>query len=175
MIRRFVYLLLFACLCMAFIPVQQPITDTNSKYKAVYLYNFSKYFDWPSDYKSGNFIIGLIGKPSLYNELATMASTKSIGSQKFEIKIFENLESVSRCHMLYVPSETNLPLAKVLGKIKGQSTLLITEKEGYAKQGATINFVVQNNKVKFELNKSTINKYELKVSSSLESLAILVD
>jgi hypothetical protein len=66
-------------------------------------------------------------------------------------------------------------LKDVLPKIKGQSTLLVTEKSGMTKFGAAINFVVQDNKLKFELNKSNAQKYNLAVGSSLLPFAILVD
>jgi hypothetical protein len=62
-----------------------------------------------------------------------------------------------------------------MSKIRGKSTLIITEKPGLARQGAAINFVVQENKTKFELNKGNAEKYDLKVSSNLLSLAIVVD
>lgn len=158
----------------SFMSFQQP-PDTGAKIKAVFIYNFSKYFDWPANYKQGNFIVGILGKSSLTNELTTMSSSKTVGSQKFEIKEFETLDAVNKCHILFVPADNGVALTKVINKIKDNSTLLITEKEGYARMGASINFVYVNNKQKFELNKTTAEKHDLKVSSQLETLAIKVD
>lgn len=156
-------------------PVLQE-SNTNSKIKAVFLYNFTKYIDWPDKYKQGNFVIGVLGTTSFYNDLSALVHNKKVGNQEFEIKSFTNAESVSGlCHILFIPAENSALLPEVLKKMKGKSTLIVTEKLGLAKQGSAINFIVENNKQRFELNKSNIEKYNLKVSSTLEALAIKVE
>ena len=150
-------------------------TDTNAKIKAMFVYNFTKYIEWPQNYKDGNFIIGILGNSSLFSELSTMANSKKAGAQSFEIKNFSTTSSVSKCHMLIVSSDITVGFSDILSKVKNNSTLIITEKAGFAKQGAAINFVVQNNKQAFELNKANVEKYDLKVSSNLLALAIVID
>jgi len=157
-------------------PILQDPNASNAKLKASYIYNFTKYINWPDKYKEGNFVIGVLGTSTFYNDLTALLSTKTVGSQKFEIKSFTSAESVTGiCHILFVPVENSSMLPDVLKKMKGKSTLIVTEKPGLAKQGSAINFVVENNKQKFELNKSNIEKYSLKVSSTLTSLAIAVE
>lgn len=157
-------------------PILQDPNASNAKLKASYIYNFTKYINWPEKYKEGNFVIGVLGTSTFYNDLTALLSTKTVGSQKFEIKSFTAAQSVSGiCHILFVPAENSGMLPDVLKKMKGKSTLIVTEKPGLAKQGSAINFVVENNKQKFELNKSNIEKYSLKVSSTLTSLAIPVE
>lgn len=168
-------LLIFFC---SYIPIPYRLAqtiDTNAKYKVMFIYNFTKYFEWPQNYKEGNFVIGVLGNSSLLAELNTMASTKKVGNQSFEIKTFTNVGAITNCHMLIVAPEVSTPLSEIIAKIKKNSTLLITEKQGFAKQGAAINFVVQNNKPAFELNKSSVEKHDLKVSKDLLTLAILVE
>ena len=157
------------------IPVQDP-NSSNSKLKASFIYNFTKYIDWPDKYKEGNFVIGVLGTSSFYNDLTTLLNTKTVGSQRFEIKSYSNAESITGIvHILFVPAENSAMLPDIIKKMKGKSTLIVTEKAGLAKQGAAINFVVDNNKQRFELNKTNIEKYNLKVSSTLMALAIQVD
>lgn len=168
-------LLVFFC---SYIPIPYRLAqniDTNAKYKAMFIYNFTKYFEWPQNYKDGNFIIGVLGNTPLLSELNKMASIKKVGNQPFEIKIFESSGAISNCHILIVAPDVTTPLSEIVAKIKKYSTLLITEKQGFAKQGAAINFVVQNNKPAFELNKANAEKQNLKVSANLLSLAILVE
>jgi len=157
-------------------PILQDPNASNTKIKATFLYNFTKYIDWPEKYKEGNFVIGVLGTSTFYNDLTTLLSTKTVGNQKFEIKSYTNVESVAGvCHILFVPIENSAMLPDILKKMKGKSTLIVTEKSGLAKQGSAINFVVENNKQRFELNKSNIEKYNLKVSSTLEALAVKVE
>lgn len=152
---------------------QVDVRQAEAHIKAVYLYNFSKYIEWPSDYRSGDFVIGVLnGNSNIINELNKMAASKTAGSQRFIIKNFKTAAEISKCNILYVPASSNGMLPEVLKKIKGQSTLLVTESVGDAKRGAAINFVSKDSKQEFELNKGNAERCKLVVSSSLSALAI---
>jgi hypothetical protein len=169
--------ILITILCMSADFVRMPVQDPNnssSKIKATFIYNFTKYIDWPEKYKEGNFVIGVYGTTSFYNDLNFLLSTKSVGGQKFEIKSFTT-SSITDCHILFVAAENSAQLPDIVKKLKGKSTLIVTEKSGMAKQGSGINFVVDNNKQRFELNRNNVEKYNLKISSTLAALAIPVE
>ena len=100
---------------------------------------------------------------------------RSANTQSFEVKQFNSVAEISKCHMIYVTADNSDQMKAVQSKIKGKSTLVITEKTGLAKQGAAINFIVIDSKQKFELNRANAEKYDLKVSNNLTSLAILVE
>ena len=157
-------------------PILQDPNNSNTKIKATFIYNFTKYINWPDKYKQGNFVIGVLGTTSFYNDLTALLAKKSVGDQNFEVKSYTTVESVSSvCHILFIPAENSSMLPDVLKKLKGKSTLIVTEKAGMAKQGSGINFVVDNNKQRFELNKNNVEKYSLTVSSTLSALAIAVE
>ncbi|HRG38278.1 MAG TPA: YfiR family protein [Bacteroidia bacterium] len=148
--------------------------ETNAKIKAIYIYNFTKYIEWPESYKQGNFVIGIMGNnTTLVNELNKMAIVKTVGNQRLEIKNIHANSDVG-CHIIYLLSDNSTQLAEVMEKNKNKSTLIVTDKAGLASRGAGINFVIQENKQKIELNKSNIERYKLKVASSLVELAIQV-
>lgn len=149
--------------------------DTNAKIKAVFLYNFTKYIEWPKEYRQGIFVFGIFGDSPLYEELKNMAQTKKVMGLPIEVKKFTSLEQINDCHVLYITPEKSAGWDNISGKLNGKSTLLVTEKPGLAQQGAVINFVVKDKRQKFELNLSNAQKHQLKVSSSLEALAILVE
>lgn len=149
--------------------------EANAKIKAIYIYNFTKYIEWPQDYKTGNFIVGVLGSnSSLLGELNKMASAKTVGTQKFEIKNIASAAEATNCHIVYILNDKSTQLADVVGKVKGKSALIVTDKEGLASKGAAINFVIVENKQKIELNKSNIERYKLKVAEQLVSMAVPV-
>jgi hypothetical protein len=149
--------------------------EANAKIKAIYIYNFTKYIEWPQDYKTGNFIVGVLGSnSSLLGELNKMASAKTVGSQKFEIKNIASAAEATNCHIVYILNDKSTQLADVVVKVKGKSALIVTDKEGLASKGAAINFVIVENKQKIELNKSNIERYKLKVAEQLVSMAVPV-
>ena len=67
--------------------IWSPSSDVGTKIKAVFLYNFTKYFEWPDNKKTGNFIIYVVGKnENVIAELKGLATKKKVGNQDIEIK-----------------------------------------------------------------------------------------
>jgi hypothetical protein len=173
--RQLIYLVLLV-LPTVFGFQTAPNGDANARLKSVFMYNFTRYIDWPADYKSGDFVITMYGtNPSMLAELNKMALTKTVGTQKIEIRNITSLDGIGKCNILYVTPDVATPIADIVAKIKGKATLIVTEQPGLAKKGSAINFVVVDNRQKFELNQSNAEKNHLKVSSSLLALAIPVE
>ncbi|MCC7051226.1 MAG: YfiR family protein [Bacteroidia bacterium] len=152
-------------------PVQQPLVDTQAKIQAMYIKNLAtQCFDWPSDYKTGNFVIALAGKPrtALMEHLERLVENRSVGSQKIELKIINTPEEIGKFPVVFYPKESLIPAAKLITKCKGQSTLLITEKEGYAQQGAGISFIYKDSRLYYEFNKSAVQKQKISIGSEIE-------
>jgi hypothetical protein len=154
---------------------QQSNYDTNAKVKAVFLYNFTKYFKWPEKMRSGNFVIQIIGTNTALNvELNKMSSTKQVGNQKLEIKNSNSIDGEAP-QIVFILNDFSEMLKDVSGKLKGKGSLIVTEKPGLAKAGSAINFVVADNKQRFEYSKNNAKKAGLITGEGLNSLAIAVD
>ncbi len=155
-------------------PLLQQKDDTQAKIKAVYIYGFTKYFEWTNN-KEGNFTITVLGENSnLMTELNITIRNKTVGAQKIEVKNYTSIADIDKVSILYItPDKSNL-LAEALAKFKGKSVLIITEKQGLAKIGATINFIVKENIQKFELNKTAASKAGLNMGAGIEKLAVNV-
>ncbi|GIV28563.1 MAG: hypothetical protein KatS3mg027_2377 [Bacteroidia bacterium] len=150
--------------------------DVNAKIKAVYIYNLTRYFEWPASSKSGNFIIQIVGSANtLIKELnENVVSKKTIGGQKIELINSDKIDKNKIPHILYITPENSSLLKQFASQLKNKGTLLITEQEGAAKTHAVINFVVIENKQKFEYNKNNAAKYGLKASEDIKNLASAV-
>jgi hypothetical protein len=142
------------------------------KFHSVFMYNFTKYIQWPSNYQSGDFIIAVLGDSPIIEHLNKMAEGKTVGSQKFLIKKYSSVNDIQNCHILFIPSNKSNEFDKVQLKLEGLSTLLITEKDGLGHKGSGINFIIVDGEWKFELNKKSTEKSNLKVSTELARLAI---
>ena len=172
------YSLLFL-LAFSSLSFQQQPFDSNqlvARQKAVFLYNFTKYFEWPEKMKSGNFIINVIGNNAGINgELNKMATSKQVGNQKLEIRNTTGVDGSIQPHIIFLLNESSEMLKEITSKYKGKGTLVVTEKNGLAKAGSSINFVAIDSKLKFEYSKNNAVKAGLKTSDGLNSLAIAVD
>ena len=149
--------------------------DVNAKTKTLFIYNFTKYVEWPAEKKIGPFVIGFYGDyPALFEELQSMASQKTAGSQEILITNFKNVNLIGECHMLYVNEDKAGELAAIIKKTSGIPMLIVTDMEGSATKGSCINFYYEASKQRMEINPDNINKRELKVSGQLLSLAKVI-
>ena len=175
--RRIIFLLIaFLTLSADWVeyPALQQKEDTQAKIKAAYIYNFTKYFEWINN-KEGNFTITILGENTgLFNELNNMSKTKMVGSQKIEVKNYQTIAEIDKSNILFITPDKSHVLGDALIKYKGKGVLIITDKQGLAKVGATINFIIEENRQKFELNKAAATKAGLNVGSSIEKLAASV-
>ena len=149
--------------------------EKNYKAYSVYVYNFIKYIEWPEDSKKGDFIIAVIGNSPITAELKTLASTKKANGQNIVIKQFATIAEVDQCQILYISSGKSSTLKEAMEKTKNMSSLVIAEREGLAKKGAGINFVtLEDDTLKFEVNKKAIEAHNLKIPKVLVGLGLLV-
>ena len=167
---------LLAALCLLGLSFQQPSNfDTNSKFRAVYLYNFTRYFVWPEAKQVDNFIIYVVGKnENLVSELKNLAGKKKVGNQDIEIKNSPNYDPSIKSHIIYFAPENILkPVSDAASKNKNKGALVVAEIPGACKSGASINFIVAENKLKFEYSKNMAVKAGLKTNEDFKALAAI--
>jgi hypothetical protein len=155
---------------------QQPQSfDTNSKFRAVYLYNFTRYFEWPEKKKVDNFIIYVVGKnENLITELKGLAAKKKVGTQDIEIKNSPTYDPTISSHIIYFTPEIVVkPVGDAAAKNKNKGALIVAETPGACKSGASINFIVTENKLKFEYSKNMAVKAGLKTNEDFKALAAI--
>ena len=140
--------------------------------QAIFIYNFTRLIEWPVDYKSGDFVIGIYGSSDLFNEIKPYINSKIVGNQPIKVIKFSTIEEISKCHILFVGFGKTKELPTITAKLGNNSTLIITEKKGGLDFGATINFTLVEDKLKFELKGSNASKCGLKIHSNLENMAI---
>src|SRR5690606_31934171 len=97
-------ILFFPLFLFASVPQQRDADkDTTAMLQANYLYNIAKLVEWRDPaMRSGNFIIGVIGSPNLYQELIRQYSTRTIGKQPIEVRNLPRTAHAEKCHMLFV-------------------------------------------------------------------------
>lgn len=159
--------------CIAAVANAQPGAQ-EADLKGAFIYNFTKYIDW-NQYNNGDkFIIGVIGSSSVVKSLMEIAETNTVNSKKIEIRFFDDPEEIEFCNILFIPENIPFPLSLILSKIN-KGMLTISEERGFASEGTAFNFVRKNGKLKFEVNLKALSKADIKASSQLLKLAIIVN
>lgn len=140
------------------------------KLKTIFIYNFSKYIQWPPESSSGNFEIGIVGETPMFSELQKMAKTRKIGNQQIVVNQFSTINEVENEHIVFVAMGSSALLPELIQKTNSSPTLVITEKGGLMSKGSCINFLFDSGKLTYEISKSNIESHSLKVSSQLLTL-----
>lgn len=154
-----------------------PVAGQNSNHAlyGYFFYTIAKNIEWPTDYKTGDFIIGVIGETPVTGHLKTMASKKDISGRPIKIAEYTSVSQIGKCNILFLPADRSDDIEDIIGKLDGMSTLIVSEKNGMAMRGSCINFVTTSaGKLAFELNKAAVDKANLKVASELTRFAIML-
>ena len=138
--------------------------------KAKFIYNFTKFFDWPERDKSGDFVIGVLSNASLYHEVDQFTEGKKVILQDITVKKFRKAEEVTDCHILYVSERRTDDIPQVKEKI-GENTLLISDDNEGIVKGAALNFLLLDNRLKYEFAASNAMSQGLKFSSRIRDMA----
>lgn len=144
-------------------------------FKAVFIYNFTKYVQWSEQDTSPTFDILIIGESSILYSLKNIAEKRRVGKRGIVVKQVQNINNLGYCHVLFISVSEKKRLKQILHAISDQNTLIISDSEGFAHKGVAINFIYDNGKIKFELNKRAFDRAGLQVSSKLLKLAMIVD
>jgi hypothetical protein len=167
-----IWLPLLLCFLAVMADAQSVVQEANLK--AAFIYNFTKYIDWNNYDNSGTFIIGVIGSSPVITSLNEIATTNSVNNKKIEVRIFNKPDEIEFCNILFIPEKNPYPLPSILAKVN-KGMLTISEEPGFARRGTAFNFVIKNDKLKFETNLKALNQADVKAGSQLLKLAIIVN
>ena len=147
-------------------------SQNTAKIHSIFIYNFIKLIEWPTNYKSGTFNIEIVGNDPIFKELSNLSKAKKAGSQTIKVTKINSFNNFNQIHVVYVPRDQSSKIPQIKAGVGNKSTLIISDtKDGIAK-GADINFLIVGNKPKFEIKASSAQAKKLKISLSLINLGI---
>ena len=152
--------------------------QTMSEYqlKAAFLVNFGKFIDWPeAEFSSSNvpFVIGVIGADPFGDDLDEAIKGKSIGAHPIVARRISSGGDTSGLELAFIGSSEKTRLAETLRRLNASSAVSVSDIDRFCEAGGIIAFVVDNNRIRFEVNVDAAQKRNLKISSKLLSLALI--
>ena len=147
---------------------------TEYQVKALFLLNFIKYVDWPSDALAGPndpIVIGTIGQNDLYDELQHAAAGKTINGRALVIKHFADGDDLRPCAILFISSSEDSRLGKIMAQTGGSPILTVGEDDDFLQKGGIINLDLKDSKIHLEVNLKAARQVNLEISSRLLSVA----
>jgi hypothetical protein len=157
-------------------PSNLPANSTAEEYavKAAFLFHFAQFVDWPEEtFKDAKSPLTYctIGDDPFHGSLDAALNGKSIGARSFRVQHFKLAQEIQECQVLFIGAGEREFLPAILAGIKGKSALTVGESEHFVLEGGMIGFLLEENKIRFEINLETAERAKLKISARLLVLA----
>jgi hypothetical protein len=147
--------------------------------KALFLYNFGSYIEWPSATfvdERQPFVIGVLGASAIEGTLREIAATRTIQGRQIVVEQYASPAALKSCQILFIPRGVGpAERAEAVERLREREVLIVGESPGFALQGAAVNFFIEANKIRFEINVEAAKRHHLKISSKLLALARIVE
>jgi hypothetical protein len=178
-VRRFVPCCLLIVAARLSIAPTRAATTTPTEYevKAVFIYNFAKYIQWPASTTADakrRFVIVVVGKDPFGPVLDEVMRGHSVQGRPVAVRRLERLEDVGNCDILFVASSERVRLQQILEVSRTAPVLTVGDMDQFAQRGGMINLTTEENRIRFEINVKAIERVGLKASSQLLRLARIV-
>ena len=146
----------------------------NYQVHSVYLYSFMKYIKWPDSSENSPFKLGVVGDSEVTPFLEKLAATKKTGNRTIELTILdasdENL--IASMDLLFIPKGNGQHVAiENITEIAIRENIVIVSDEMDFPVGGHINFIEDNGKLFFELDRQALEQAGVRIATELMALA----
>ena len=153
----------------------QEALPSEYRLKAAFLWNFAKFVDWPTNAFASDtapFLIGVLGDDPFGADLEQTVSGKLINQHPIAVKLYRTAVDARACHILFISNSEKHRLDDILKTLNDAPVLTVGETEQFTPSGGMINFILESNKIRFQINDAAAKAANLKISSKLLSLAV---
>ena len=160
---------------------QQPAVS-EYELKAVYLYNFLQFIQWPEASrdiaKDGSLVIGIVGDSPFGTALEALQSDVRTNGLK-PIKIinygpYRDDMNLRTCQLLFISSTEKRNFTRIIAGLRGAPVLTVAETEGFVSSGGMIGLINSKGKIRWVINRTQTDKAGLKLNSQLLNIAAKV-
>ena len=146
--------------------------------KAVFLFNFTQFVDWPAESFRNNkspLVIGVIGENPFGKYLEQAVSGETKDGHPVVVQYYQDEEAAKSCHMLFINLPESDKRKEVIEKIKEVPVLTVSDASDFSVQGGLVRFVTRKNKIKLQINLEACKELGLVPSSKLLKLADIIE
>ena len=145
--------------------------------KAVFLFNFSQFVEWPASSfadAQAPLIIGILGKDPFGNYLEQTVNNEKVNNRPIIIQHYNNAGEIKMCNILFISLSEKDQLAETYKALQGRPILTVGDTRNFIREGGMVRFVTENDKIKFQINVNAAKAAGLTISSKLLRLAEIV-
>lgn len=151
-------------------------TLSENQVKVAYLYNFTKFVEWPSTSfrdKESPFNLCLLGRDP-FEQLLSILTKKTVRGRALSLRYLRHLGEIEGCHLLFIAQAEDHGLSALFNHMDGKPILTVGDVSGFAQQGGMVNFVREQDVLRFEINLRSVRRVGLKMSATMVQIGRIV-
>jgi hypothetical protein len=153
---------------------QTPASAAEYQVKAAFLFKFLGFVEWPAqahERTDSPLLIGVMGADALSEALGAVVANRAMNGRAVHVRRLRPGDSLAGVHLLFLGRDENVRASDLIGAAKGRPLLMVTESDTAFAGGSAINFVLEDNKVRFDVALRPVEQANLKISSRLLAVA----
>lgn len=157
-----------------FVPSARAQNATTGEVKAAFLYNFARFTEWPAEAftsESAPLVIGVAGDEALRRTLDNLTRGKLAGTRRLRTRHVKDANDTADVHILYIGGTAASRGQEFVETVNRLPVLTVGDDDRFCEKGGMINFLIADNRVRFEVRFDAIEQARLKVSSRVLTLA----
>jgi hypothetical protein len=139
--------------------------------KALYLFNFTKYVEWPASSNATPFTIGVSAAPEVKNDLLEITHGKRIQGREIVVRTITTAQDVQACQLVFIGATDKPRIAALLQMAQDEVILTVGDAESFLALGGMVNFMRQENKLRIEIGLDAVQRARLVMSAKLLAVA----
>lgn len=154
-------------------PAAARVQASEADVKAAFLYNFTKYIEWPSGAfanATDPFRVCVLADEDFTRTVETFMTGEAVQTRQVRV-IVPRLSDLPRCHILFVGRQAAGRERSALAATAGRPVLTVGETPQFLEQGGVVLFHVEDRRVRFDLHLEAASQAGLAVSSKLVRVA----
>jgi hypothetical protein len=155
----------------------QSSKPTDNDVKAVYLYNFVHFVEWPANVtaaKNDSFTVCVLGQDPFGPVLDAALADETISGKSVVAKRISTPEGSGNCQILFMSSAEDGRLKQIIEALNKQAVLTVSDMPKFLQHGGMIQFVMEGKRIRFEVNLTAVQNAGLSLSSELLKVAATV-
>jgi len=145
--------------------------------KAVFLFNFAQFVDWPAEaFPDSNapLVIGVLGDDPFGKVLDQTVRDEHLGRRPFQLRRYQRVDEIKTCHILFISKSAASPPEEILAGLKNRPILTVSEVNRFTERGGMIRFVTDRSRIRLQINLAAAEAAHLTIGSKLLRVAEIV-
>jgi hypothetical protein len=159
------------------LPQTKPATDED-EVKAVFLFNFAQFVEWPPEaFQTADspIVIGLLGRDPFGVYLEKTIENEIVNGHPLVVERYSSVKQIQSCHILFINPGRTVKIESVLRSLKNKNILTVSNAADFTNQGGMIRFFNEDEKIKLEINLNAVKASNITISSKLLQLSEIVE